>query len=113
MKRRTTWLGYPLDCTFYCWRRRAATLVQRAAGTDRARQFLNHKPCTFTYEEYYEEGLDDLDVFDVMFDGGYGSDNTGILQNVGAVALHRTNLVKKCVDRERAIKSYVSFYVFS
>ncbi|KAN0117083.1 hypothetical protein V8E51_003081 [Hyaloscypha variabilis] len=110
MKRRTTWLGYPLDCTFYCWRRRAATLVQRAAGTDRARQFLNHKPGTFTYEDYYEEGLDDFDIFDVMFDGGDGSDNTRILQNVGTVALHRTNLVKKCLDRERVIKSYVDHH---
>jgi len=103
------WLGYPFECTFYCWRRRTRTLVQRAAGTDRARQFLNHRPWTFTYEDYYEEGLDDFDVMDVMFDGGDGSDDTGILNNAsaGRVALHRADLVRQSVGRERIIRSYV------
>jgi hypothetical protein len=88
-----------------------ATRVQRASGTERARQFLNHGPETFTYEEYYEEGLDDFDVVDVMFEQGDGRDESGILQNEAMVALHRTELVKKCFDQEIIIRNYVSLNI--
>jgi hypothetical protein len=74
MKVRTKWLGYPLDCTSYCWRRWAGTLAERAGGLDCARRFMDHGPGSHTFGDYYDEGLSDFDIVDIMLDRGDGSD---------------------------------------
>jgi hypothetical protein len=68
---------------------------------------MDHAPGSHTYQEYYEEGLDDFDVVDIMLDRKDGSDREGVLQNVGMVALHRHNLVKRSVDREIILRTFV------
>jgi hypothetical protein len=70
MKVRTQSLGYTLDRTFCCWRRRAGTLAERAGGLDSAKRFMDHGPRSHTFENYNDEGLKDSDFVDIMRDRG-------------------------------------------
>lgn len=62
---RTKEAGYGEHVTMFSFRRRAGTVVQRHAGTSVTQRYMDHQQGSFTYDQHYEQGLYDYDVFAV------------------------------------------------
>lgn len=94
--------------TFYSWRRKFASQIDRLASRDRARQEMGHDSMCHVYVEYYDEGAYDLDTVGLLIDRDGGASRAEATENQVSLGLHRAVHVKNCEKRNLAVEKFVN-----
>lgn len=109
LRRRAQWLGYDGVTTFYAWRRKFGTQIERAAGADKARGAMAHSVASKVYEQYYDQGLYDLNNTSILIDKDNSQDAArAVTENLVSLALSRSVHIRQCKSRDRALATFVN-----
>lgn len=106
IRSRALWLGYEGSTTFYAWRRKFGTQIERAVGVEKARGAMAHAFSSKVYEQYYDQGLYDLDNTNILIDNENGK-NKAVLENTESLAVNRTIHLKNVKSRTKALNEFV------
>jgi len=106
LKLRAQWIGYPFGISFYSWRRKFATQVDRLMGAEQARKAMDHCPMSRIYESHYDQGLYDMDPTSRLVDGNNNPDKSSIESHV-SLAVHKAMLIRSSSARDLKIEKFV------
>nr|OQO20459.1 hypothetical protein B0A51_11798 [Rachicladosporium sp. CCFEE 5018] len=70
LRQATLAAGFKKGCSFYGFRREVSTAVSRKVDTEAAKKILDHHPDSATFIEHYDAGVDDVDLTNIMIEGG-------------------------------------------